>query len=109
MPDWTSQTTTQAAPEQVLAVLTDPDAIRTWSPVSFELEGGGARLAAGRTARVNGQLAGVRGGFDVEVHTAGADGLALTVHGPVALDVRYGLTATDGAAGRIARAAEGAA
>ena len=30
---------TQAAPERVLAVLTDPEAIRTWSPVPFELDG----------------------------------------------------------------------
>lgn len=142
MARWTTQTTTEAAPEQVLAVLTDPKAIRTWSPVPFELDGSERRLAAGRTARVNGNLAGVRVGFDVEVHAAGADGLDLTAYGPVALDVHYelipttggsrvtasvamhrakGLTgrlvakatgallsagALDGAAGRIARAAE---
>ena len=96
MAHWTAQTTAQAAPEQVLAVLTDPDAIRTWSPVPFELEGTESRLAAGRTARVNGQLAGVRVGFDVEVHSAGAGGLDLTAHGPVALDVHYELTPTAG-------------
>ena len=145
MARWTTQTTTQAAPEQVLAVLTDPEAIRTWSPVPFELDDDRGRLAAGQTARVNGQLAGVRVGFDVEVHTAGAGGLDLTAHGPIALDVRYelapesggsrvtasvsvhrarGITgrlvasatgallsagALDGAAGRIARAAEATA
>jgi len=96
MAHWTAQTTTQAAPEQVLAVLTDPEAIRTWSPVPFELDGAEARLTAGQTARVKGQLAGVRVGFDVEVHAAGADGLDLTAHGPVALDVHYGLVPTAG-------------
>jgi uncharacterized protein YndB with AHSA1/START domain len=93
---WTTQTTIQAAPEQVLEVLIDPEAIRAWSPVPFELDGSDGRLAAGRTARVNGQLAGVRVGFDVEVHAAGADGLDLTAHGPVALDVHYELTPTAG-------------
>jgi Polyketide cyclase / dehydrase and lipid transport len=145
MAHWTAHTTSQAAPEQVLEVLTDPDAIRSWSPVPFELdELEGDRLAAGDTARVNGNLAGLRVGFDVEVHAAGADGLDLTAHGPIALDVSYALAPTktgsqvtasvavrdgrgltgrlvakatgallsagalDGAAGRIARAAEAA-
>ncbi len=96
MAQWTAQTTTQATPERVLEVLTDPQAIRTWSPVPFELDGSESRLAAGRTARVNGQLAGVRVGFDVEVHAAGANGLDLTAHGPIALDVHYELTPQDG-------------
>ena len=145
MAQWTAQTTTEAAPERVLEVLTDPEAIRTWSPVPFELDGSETRLTAGRTARVNGQLAGVRVGFDVEVHSAGAGGLDLTARGPVDLDVHYELTperggsrvtasvglrkargitgrlvasatgallsagALDGAAGRIARAAEATA
>lgn len=143
MAHWTAHTTSHAAPEQVLEVLTDPDAIASWSPVPFELdELHGARLATGETARVNGNLAGLRVGFDVEVHSAGAGGLELTAQGPVALDVSYtlaptptgsdvkasvavragrGLTgrlvakatgallaagALEGAAGRIARAAE---
>lgn len=143
MASWTAHTTSTAAPEQVLEVLTDPEAIRSWSPVPFELDDpDGGRLLAGRTTRVSGSLAGLRVGFDVEVHTAGADGLDLTASGPIALDVRYevapsadgsdvtasvalrhsrGLTgrviskatgallaggALDGAARRIARAAE---
>jgi hypothetical protein len=145
MANWTAHTTSQAAPEQVLRVLTDPDAIRTWSPVPFELdELDGNQLAAGDTARVNGSLAGLRVGFDVEVHAAGAGGLDLTARGPIALDVSYALAPTatgsevsasvavrdgrgftgrliakatgallaagalEGAAGRIARAAEAA-
>ena len=38
MAHWTAHTTTEATPEQVLEVLTDPEAIRRWSPVAFELE-----------------------------------------------------------------------
>jgi hypothetical protein len=92
---------------------------------------------------VTGKVAGVRVGFDVEVHAADQDVLELSADGPVGLDVRYelapadtgsalyasvslrrggGITgrlvanataalltagALDGAAGRIARAAEG--
>ena len=75
---------TTASAEQVMAVLTDPSAIRDWSPIPFELEDGDARLEAGRQARVSGSLAGLRIGFDVEVLSADADG-------PVSLDVAYGL------------------
>jgi hypothetical protein len=82
---------TTASTEQVLAVLTDPSAIRDWSPVPFELEDGDGRLEAGRQARVSGNLAGLRVGFDVDVLAADADGLRLTADGPVSLDVAYGL------------------
>ncbi len=95
MASWTARTTSTAAPEQVLAVLTDPEAIRSWSPVPFELdELDGDRLLAGRTARVSGSLGGLRVGFDVEVHDAGAQRLDLTASGPIALDVRYEVAAT---------------
>jgi uncharacterized protein YndB with AHSA1/START domain len=94
MAHFTTQTTTNATPEQVLHVLTDPDAIRDWSPVPFEVEDlEGRRLAAGSQARVSGNLAGVRVGFDVRVHAAGADGLELTAEGPIGFDVRYGFAA----------------
>ncbi len=143
MANWTATTTTKATPEQVLEVLTHPEEIRRWSPVDFDVdELGAARLAAGTRARVTGRLAGVRVGFDVEVHAADDKLLELSADGPVGLDVRYdlapadagselsasvslrrggGLTgrlvanaaaalltagALDGAAGRIARAAE---
>jgi carbon monoxide dehydrogenase subunit G len=140
---YTTRTTTDATPEQVLEILTDPDEIRSWSPIPFEVEElDGLRLEAGSTARVTGSLAGVRVGFDVEVHAADEDGLELTAEGPIAIDVSYALApvnsgsevtasvavrggggitgrllskatstllaagALDGAAGRIARAAE---
>jgi hypothetical protein len=93
MAEWTTSTQAKAHPEQVLEVLTDPDAIRLWSPIDFDVEDlDGVRLAAGSTARVSGKLAGVRVGFDVEVHTANADGVELTAHGPIGIDVRYDLT-----------------
>ena len=144
MVNWTATTTAKATPEQILEVLTHPEEIRRWSPVDFELDDlDTSRLAAGTRARVTGKVAGVRVGFDVEVHAADHDVLELSADGPVGLDVRYelatadtgselyasvslrrggGITgrlvanataallaagALDGAAGRIARAAEG--
>lgn len=77
----------------MLDVLTDPQAIRAWSPVPFDLDTPvGDRLEAGSEARVSGSLAGLRVGFGVEVHAADADGLELTAEGPIALDVRYALS-----------------
>lgn len=83
---------TTATAEQLMAVLTDPAAIRDWSPVPFDLDGlhGGA-LETGSEARVSGNLAGLRVGFDVTVHSASSDGLSLSAEGPVAMDVSYGL------------------
>jgi Polyketide cyclase / dehydrase and lipid transport len=87
---WTTSTQANARPEQVLEVLTDPDAIRLWSPIDFDVEDlDGVRLAAGSTARVSGKLAGVRVGFDVEVQEADEYGVELTAHGPIGIDVRY--------------------
>ncbi len=144
MAHWSATTTTKATPEQLLEVLTHPEEIRRWSPVDFDLDDlDSRRLAPGTRARVTGKLAGVRVGFDVEVHAADADVLELSADGPVGLDVRYelapaatgselyasvslrrggGITgrlvanataalltagALEGAAGRIAQAAEG--
>jgi uncharacterized protein YndB with AHSA1/START domain len=143
MAHWTATTTANATPEQLLEVLTHPEEIRRWSPVDFDLDDLDARrLGAGTRAHVTGKVAGVRVGFDVEVHAADNEVLELTADGPVSINVRYelapaddgselsatvalrrggGLTgrlvanataallaagALDGAAGRIARAAE---
>ena len=96
MAEWTTSTQANARPEQVLEVLTHPDAIRLWSPIDFDVEDlDGVRLAAGSTARVSGRLAGVRVGFDVEVHAADEDGVELTAHGPIGIDVRYDLAPSD--------------
>lgn len=90
MAQFTTRTTVKAPPGQVLQVLTDPDEIRSWSPIPFELEDlDTRRLTAGSIARVRGSLAGRRVGFDVEVHVADADGLELTAAGPISIDVLY--------------------
>jgi hypothetical protein len=92
MAQFTTHTTADAAPEQVLEVLTHPDAIASWSPIPFEVEDlDGLRLAAGSRARVSGSLAGKRVGFDVEVHAADEGGLELTAEGPICIDVLYEL------------------
>ena len=96
MAEWTTSTQAKARPEQVLEVLTHPDAIKLWSPIDFDVEDlDGVRLAAGSTARVSGKLAGVRVGFDVEVHAADEYGVELTAHGPIGIDVRYDLAPSD--------------
>ena len=90
MSEWTATARANAAPEQVLEVLTHPEEIRRWSPVAFDLDDlEGRRLAAGTRGRVSGRLAGVRVGFDVEVHAADEARLELSAEGPVSLDVRY--------------------
>jgi hypothetical protein len=92
MANWTATTTTTATPDQILEVLTHPEEIRRWSPVDFELdELDSRRLAAGTRARVTGKLAGVRVGFDVEVHSADEELLELSADGPIGIDVRYEL------------------
>ena len=97
MAQFTAHTTADAAPEQVLQVLTDPDAIASWSPIPFEVENlDGLRLEAGSYARVSGSLAGKRVGFDVEVHAADEGGLELTAEGPISIDVLYALEPVDG-------------
>jgi hypothetical protein len=93
MRTWTAETLVDAAPEDVLSLLTDTDAVREWSPIAFDLDGDAApRLATGSRVRVSGSLAGRRVGFDVEVHEATEDRLALSARGPVAMDVAYEAT-----------------
>jgi hypothetical protein len=83
----------------VLEVLTHPEEIRRWSPVAFDLDDlEGRRLSAGTRGRVSGRLAGVRVGFDVEVHAADEARLELSAEGPVSLDVRYEMTGDESGA-----------
>ena len=92
MKTWTATTSVDAAPEAVLDVLTDPDAIARWAPLPFDVDDlDTPRLMAGPTARVSGRLAGRRVGFDVEVHEADDRRLSLAADGPVGLDVNYEL------------------
>jgi hypothetical protein len=97
MAQFTARKIVKASREQVLGVLTDPEEIRSWSPIPFEVEQlDGRRLKPGSLTRVSGSLAGKRVGFEVEVHAANADGLELTAAGPISLDVRYALEPTEG-------------
>jgi hypothetical protein len=92
-----SATIPAAEPEDVLALLTAPDAIANWAPVPFDVEEmDGRRLRTGSRARVSGGLAGRRVAFDVDVHQADDGCLALTAEGPVALDVQYVVTPVTG-------------
>ena len=93
MRTWTATATAEAHPAAVLNVLTDPDACSRWAPVPFAVEDD-RRLAAGSRARVSGRLAGRRVGFDVEVHAADVNGLALSATGPVGFDVDYRIVRT---------------
>jgi hypothetical protein len=92
MRTWTTQTTVTGLPEEVLAMLTEPDAIAHWAPVPFELiDLDTARLVAGSRARVRGRLAGRTLEFDVEVLAADDERLALIATGPISMDVEYRL------------------
>ena len=98
MRTWTAQAQTDALPEDVLAALTDTDAVARWSPVPFDVEDDSLRrLRAGTRTRVSGRLAGVRVGFDVEVEHADEHRLRLTASGPVSMDVEYDVEAAGGA------------
>ena len=95
MKTWTATATVDAGPEAVLDVLTDPDLVARWAPLPFDVEDlDTPRLMTGSRARVSGRLAGRRVGFDVEVHEADLQRLALAADGPVGLDVAYDLSAT---------------
>jgi hypothetical protein len=102
MRTWTATTTAKAGPEAVLEVLTDPDAAARWAPVPFDVdELDGERLLAGSYARVSGKLAGRRVGFDVRVHEADENGIALSADGPVAMDVAYQLRHATGGGSEV--------
>jgi Polyketide cyclase / dehydrase and lipid transport len=90
MRTWTTQTTVAGLPDEVLALLTEPEAIARWAPIPFELlEMTTDRLLAGSQARVIGRLAGRTLEFDVEVLAADEDRLALVADGPISMDVEY--------------------
>jgi hypothetical protein len=90
MSTWTTQTTVTGLPDEVLDLLTEPDSIRRWAPIPFEVEDlDGERLSAGSVARVRGGLAGRNVSFDVEVFEADDGRLSLVATGPITLDVEY--------------------
>ena len=90
MCSWHSNTTVTAPATDVLALLTEPDAIARWAPVPFEvLDLDGERLESGSRARVAGRLAGRSVEFDVDVLRASQDRLELVAQGPISIDVKY--------------------
>ena len=90
MSTWTTQTVVDGTPEEVLAVLSDPECCYRWSPIDFDLEDlEGDRLQTGSFARVAGRVAGISVSFDIEVVHASGRRLALTARGPMTLDVEY--------------------
>jgi hypothetical protein len=96
MATWTAQTRVAGLPDEVLVLLTEPDAIARWAPIAFEVVGfGRRRLSAGDHVWVRGSLAGRSLEFEVEVAEAENGHLLLTAIGPVRLDVEYIAIASD--------------
>jgi hypothetical protein len=84
-------------PDEVLALLTEPNSIARWAPVAFDVvDFGGRRLAAGDHVRVRGSLAGRSVEFEVDVSQADDGHLVLTAVGPIRLDVEYLAVAATG-------------
>ena len=112
MATWTTHTKVSGLPEQVLALLTEPDAIARWAPIEFEvLDFDGRRLFSGDHVRVHGSLAGRCLEFEFEVDVAEAEGgrLVLSATGLIRLDVEYLATALgDGSEVRASVAVIGA-
>jgi hypothetical protein len=95
MARWTAHTCVAGAPDEVLDLLTEPDAIARWSPIDFEVvDWEGDRLCAGDRVRVEGRLAGRALAFDVDVARADSGALELTAEGPIRLDVIYRMRGT---------------
>jgi hypothetical protein len=87
---WTAKTRVAGHPDEVLTLLTDPDAIASWAPVAFEVvDLKGERLAAGDKVRVRGNLGGAALEFLVDVAVADDGHLVLSATGPIRLDVEY--------------------
>ena len=94
---WTAQTRVAGLPDEVLALLTEPNSIARWAPVAFDVvDFRGRRLAAGDHVRVRGSLAGRSVEFEVDVSQADDGHLVLTAVGPIRLDVEYLAVAATG-------------
>ena len=87
-----SKATVDASPTEILATLTEPEAIARWAPVPFEVVAlDGERLQSGSRARVAGRLAGRSVEFDVDILWACDERLELVAQGPICIDVKYTL------------------
>jgi hypothetical protein len=90
MATWTAETRVAGLPDEVLELLTQPEAIARWAPIGFDvIDFEGDRLRAGDSVRVRGALAGRSLEFDVDVSEADDGRLVLTATGPIRLDVEY--------------------
>ena len=90
MARWTAHTRVAGHPDDVLMLLTRPEAISRWSPVPFDVvDWEGERLAAGEHVRVQGRFVGRALEFKVDVAEADDGRLVLTAVGPIRLDVEY--------------------
>jgi len=87
---WHSKATVPGSPDDVLELLTEPDAIARWAPIPFEVVSlDGRRLESGSRARVAGRLAGRSVEFEVDVLRASEERLELMAEGPISIDVSY--------------------
>jgi len=90
MATWTAETSVAGLPDEVLELLTQPEAIARWAPIGFDvIDFEGDRLSAGDYVRVRGALAGRSLEFDVDVSEADDGRLVLRATGPIRLDVEY--------------------
>jgi hypothetical protein len=68
MATWNTAATVGGAPEQVLGVLTEPEACARWSPVRFDLDHlDRPRPVTGTRGRLGGRVVGRRVDFDLEI------------------------------------------
>jgi hypothetical protein len=96
MATWTAQTRVAGLPDEVLALLTAPDAIARWAPIAFEVvDFEGERLRAGDRVLVRGALTGRALEFEVDVAEAEDGRLVLTAIGPIQFDVEYQAVAVE--------------
>jgi hypothetical protein len=90
MATWTAQTRVAGLPDEVLALLTEPDVIARWAPIAFDVvDFDRTRLRAGDQVCVRGGITGRSLEFEVEVAEADDGRLVLTAIGPIRLDVAY--------------------
>lgn len=90
MATWTAEREVAGLPDEVMALLTQPDAIARWAPVAFEVvDYDGRRLLAGDRVTVRGALTGRALEFEVDVSEADDGRLVLSATGPIRLEVEY--------------------